>query len=252
MVESYSGMKSGPETQAKVSKMNAEAGLLDQAAQSMQGGGSGGGVVTGFSGGNPTIAYPQNLARVKAIEAQAQNEATPYTAAEATTATLPQQLKQDFADIYDDLDKRIKNKSGLGFFGGSRLGAAGEKGPVQAGLRFTAGAFSEPNRKLMSRLASIKLLAFGEGGKNLTENERQLVTARMTPEGKSPAQWKEDLQWVQRFAEAKAAAITRPKGGSLLRGLAGEPGGNTARKNVLGVGSGQPESRFAVEVVEEE
>ena len=52
-------------------------------------------------------------------------------------------------------------------------------------------------------------MAFGEGGKNLTENEKAIVFAYLNPQNKTEKQWAEDLRFAENLLKRKAELVTK-------------------------------------------
>lgn len=103
---------------------------------------------------------------------------------------------------------------GLGVpFGASRISAFGEKGPWQSIKRgITAGK----GREAGLLLKDIKVLAFGEGGKNLTENEKMTALSMLDPQYKTEEQWVEGLKKAKDMLLRKAELISGVGMGSSL------------------------------------
>jgi len=109
-------------------------------------------------------------------------------------------------------------------FGGSRMGAFLKEGPWQSTKRgLTAGK----GREAGLLLNKIKILAFGEGGKALTEGEKATIFANLDPSYKTEEQWIESLKFAKKLIEDKAklmtkkstTSITNTKSGTLSTGM---------------------------------
>ena len=111
-------------------------------------------------------------------------------------------------DVYEGAINTGKLKSFIKLpAGASRISAFGEKGALINPIRraLTAG----PGREAGLILQKIKVLAFGEGGKNLTENEKAIVFAYLSPQNKTEKQWAEDLKFAENLLKRKAELVTK-------------------------------------------
>jgi len=75
--------------------------------------------------------------------------------------------------------------------GASRIGAAGKEGFFQA---FKMGTTMGKGREAAILLKDIRELAFGKGGKTLSENEAQIALSSIDPSYKTEKQWIEGLK----------------------------------------------------------
>lgn len=91
-------------------------------------------------------------------------------------------------------------------FGASRISSFGETGPYQSFKRgLTAGA----GRQAGLLLQKIKTLAFGEGGKALTEPEKAIIMPILSPAYKTEDEWVEDLEYVKTLLIEKANLLRK-------------------------------------------
>ena len=159
-----------------------------------------------------TIASKRLAQKVR--ETQAIEAAKPYGETEAQVIS-----KADIiSPLIDKLITKVKTKEiyeGVKIpFGASRVGAFLKEGPWQSFKRGLTGGEGRQAGLLLSR---IKILAFSEGGKALTEGEKATVYANLDPSYKTEQQWIDSLETAKDMLESKAKLIKKgPRNESLL------------------------------------
>jgi len=154
----------------------------------------------------PTEEEIQQDIDIKARQTAANEAAKPYTDVEAGVLTKGKLLVPEI----DKLISLIENKKvyeGVGVpFGASRIAAFGEKGPWQA---FKRGLTAGVGREAGLLLKDIKILAFGEGGKTLSENERTTALSNIDPSYKTEEQWIEGLKQAKASLQEKVKLMSK-------------------------------------------
>lgn len=178
---------------------------------------AGGGMLSGISGGGAVPGSMAGMMRPKGMTISGEGEPsftyeTGFSEPEAGVVSKAELLVPEI----DALINLIENKDvyeGLKVpFGASRVAAFGEKGPWQAIKRgLTGGA----GREAGILLQDIKVLAFGEGGKTLSENERATALALISPAYKTEKQWLKGLQQAKSLLQRKAELMTGSSFGAM-------------------------------------
>lgn len=157
-----------------------------------------------------------NLDAVTA-QANAAEQGKPFTGDEAGVISKSQDIPPLIDELTGLLNKGkgpLNNLYGVMPFGANRISAFGEGGNVVSAIpnaiarTLTAGK----GREAGLLLQKIKVLAFGEGGKNLTEGEKAVVYAALNPTNKTEDQWVKDLEYTKKLLIHKAELMTKPRG----------------------------------------
>ena len=154
----------------------------------------------------PTEIERQAEITQAAEKAGAIEAAKPYTELEAGVISKGKLLVPQIDKLIELVEKN-KIYEGLGVpFGASRIAAFGEKGPWQAVKRGWTGG---KGREAGILLKDIKILACGEGGKTLSENERMTALSNIDPSYKTEAQWVDGLKQAKALLQEKAKLMTK-------------------------------------------
>lgn len=187
------------------------------------------GVSFGPSGASMDFANPEAEAAIT----RAREAATPYTETEAGVMSKVENMPVIVDELIDmlgdttDTTKDPKAESrkhvyaGLGVpLGASRISAFGEEGVINALKKgMTRGA----GRQAGLKLQALKLMLFGEGGKQLTAGERQVAGALLNPAYKNEDDWVKDLKTFKKLLLDKGKYMQ--KGGTNTPTSANEFGG---------------------------
>lgn len=174
----------------------------------------------------------------KAEEAAAVDAAKPYTEPEAGLISKAEQMPTKIDElialinenpVYQSQARQEASPTALERIGAANVQAFGEKGLINAGKRFvTKGT----QRRAGILLKDLKVLAFGEGGKTLSENERMTALSLMDPSDKSEQEWIRGLEDAKAMLLRKAQLVTK-------RGELGKPkpaaGGGVDYKSKYGL-----------------
>jgi len=182
--------------------------IAGEGAQNGQGGGKGW-VVSKFDPNTgPEFTNLDAIAQQKQMEAGITEQSKPYNETEAGIVSKAELIPPAIDEMIAMLDKP-GNAYGFMPWGANRIASFGDVGKIND---FSKSLTAGTGRKLGLELQKIKVLAFGEGGKNLTENEKAVVYAYLNPVGKTEAQWKRDLQYAKDLLIRKAELLSKPRG----------------------------------------
>lgn len=92
------------------------------------------------------------------------------------------------------------------FTGASRIGAAGKEGPWQA---LKMGTTMGKGREAAVLLKDIRELAFGKGGKTLSENEAAIALSSIDPSYKTEEQWIKGLRSAKKQLQMKLELVSK-------------------------------------------
>ena len=162
----------------------------------------------GGIGGQSSIAE-KRLAQ-KVAETQAVEGAKPYTDIIANKISTVESIVPKIDELLQLIEKP-GNIFGAPLLGGltgaSRIGAAGKEGPWQA---FKMGTTMGKGREAAVLLKDIRELAFGKGGKTLSENEAAIALSAIDPSYKTEIQWINGLKSARRDLLRGKELVTKP------------------------------------------
>lgn len=160
--------------------------------------------------GTPLPAEYTNLDAVKA-EAQAKQSIQPESPDAASAITYSGVMADGIKNI-----KNIVNKKDFDWgIGGAALASHGDPSLISFGNLSNVGWWGGKNPQsddllaITNQMNTIKRSVFGEGGKNLTNIEKDIIFRTLNPQGQSKGEWLKLLDASQKILETKAKLLTK-------------------------------------------
>lgn len=234
----FGGMGQGGMSQAPGVANQPQTNAFAGAPQSPMGGFDNSPIITDMNEGGATVNFADELYRKGMATSMGSEGGKPLSENVANAIAFKEESGPIFQELFKQIDDYGTKGVGMGFYGGAKMNAGSEAGPGQALLRQGLPP-NDPRREMSLNLNKIKQIAFTYGGKTLSDSERNLVFAALSPVNKSLAQWKKDLAWAQRRLSRAADLQTNPMGnmgvyqGQQPPSYSGSTSGNTPKRTKM-------------------